>query len=121
MPRRYPIILLHNYICVVHECYFPPKPDGVGNGKDAHYYHRFVFWDKDWNIVKISKQFKFMDTMIEFVCGLAEYQGDLLITFGYQDNASYILKMPFNTLNKLEHENLIMLQSVNKLQYLEQF
>jgi len=94
------------YICVVHECYFPPKPDGVGNGKDAHYYHRFVFWDKDWNLVKISKKFKFMDTMIEFVCGLAEYQGDLLITFGYQDNASYILKMPFNTLNKLEYENI---------------
>ena len=91
-------------LCITHECFFPFHP--VGNGKDAHYYHRFVFYDKDWNIVKVSKKFKFMDAMIEFNCGLAEEGDDLLITFGYQDNAAYILKMPKIVLEKIEYEKL---------------
>ena len=91
-------------LCITHEVFFPWHP--VGNGKDAHYYHRFVFYDKDWNIVKASKRFKFMDAMIEFNCGLAEVGDDLLITFGYQDNAAYILKMPKIILNKIEYEKL---------------
>jgi len=91
-------------LCITHECFFPYHP--VGNGKDAHYNHRFVFYDKDWNIVKVSKPFKFMDAMIEFNCGLAEVGDDLLITFGFQDNAAYILKMPKIILEKIEYEKL---------------
>ena len=94
------------HICVTHECWFPLKPEGVGNGKDAHYYHRFIIWDKDWNLVKASKQFKFMDTMVEFTCGLAEYEDNFLITFGYQDNGAYILKMPKKILDLIEYEEL---------------
>ena len=30
---------------------------------------------------------------VEFCVGLAEYKGDLLITFSFQDNAAYILKV----------------------------
>ena len=92
------------HICITHECWFPEHD--MGNGKDAHYHHRFIFWDKDWNIVKISKKFKFMDTMIEFTCGLAEHGDNLLITFGYQDNGAYILKMPKNVLDLIEYEEL---------------
>ena len=91
-------------LCITHEVFFPWHP--VGNGKDAHYYHRFLFYDKDWNIVKISKRFKFMDAMIEFNCGLAEREDDLIITFGYQDNAAYILSMPKVVLNEIEYEKL---------------
>lgn len=91
-------------LCITHECFFPYHP--VGNGKDAHYHHRFVFYDKDWNIVKVSKQFKFMDAMIEFNCGLTEVGDDLLITFGFQDNAAYILRMPKIILEKIEYEKL---------------
>jgi predicted GH43/DUF377 family glycosyl hydrolase len=39
---------------------------------------------------------------IEFCCGMAEYQDSLLITFGAQDNAAYILKI-----SKLLVENFI--------------
>lgn len=61
--------------------------------KDATYRHQFTWWDKNWNIVKRSKVFDFMDAKIEFSCGLARYQDDYLITFGLQDNAAYILKL----------------------------
>ena len=70
--------------------------------KDAKYTHRFVRWDNNWNIKHISEPFSFMDGEIEFCCGLAEYKNDLLITFGFQDNAAYLLKMNKDLLNKLK-------------------
>lgn len=61
--------------------------------KDATYRHRFTCWDKDWNVIKFSKVFSFMNAKIEFACGMAEFKGDYLITFGFQDNAAYVLKV----------------------------
>jgi FkbM family methyltransferase len=77
-------------ICIIHEV---DLWKNKLQQKDAKYTHRLVIWDKDWNIKHISDSFSFMDGEIEFCCGLAEYQGDLLITFGFQDNAAYILKI----------------------------
>ena len=78
-------------ICIIHECdLWKNKLEQ----KDAKYTHRLVMWDKEWNIKHISEPFSFMGGEIEFCCGLAEYQGNLLISFGFQDNAAYILKMP---------------------------
>lgn len=62
--------------------------------KNATYRHRFTYWDKDWNIQKFSPTFSFLEGQIEFCCGMAKYQDDYLITFGFQDNAAYILKVP---------------------------
>lgn len=60
--------------------------------KDSIYYHRGVLWNEDWEVVKISDEFKFMNAQIEFCTGIAEIGNDFLITFGYQDNAAYILR-----------------------------
>jgi hypothetical protein len=65
--------------------------------KDGTYRHRFVVWDKDWNIVKVSPQFSFMEAKIEFCCGLTPYQDDYLMTFGVQDNAAYLLRVSKET------------------------
>jgi hypothetical protein len=62
--------------------------------KDAVYYHRFVLWDKNFNITKVTPEFHFMNADVEFCIGLAEYKDDYLITFGFQDNAAYIVKCP---------------------------
>jgi hypothetical protein len=40
--------------------------------------------------------FSFLDAKIEFACGMAKYKNDYLISFGYQDNAAYILRVPGN-------------------------
>lgn len=90
-------------MAILHECDFWYNEN---NRKDAIYYHRFIFWDKDWNVTKITKPFKFMDTQIEFCCGLAEKDNNLLISFGFQDNAAYVLKMPTKVLDYLQYENL---------------
>jgi hypothetical protein len=100
-------------ICIIHEC---DLWKNKLNQKDAKYTHRFVMWDLDWNIEWISDSFSFMDGEIEFCCGLAEYNNELLISFGFQDNAAFILRMPTQyfekyTNVKFENKNLL-----NKLQ-----
>lgn len=60
--------------------------------KDGTYEHRFTYWTKDFIPIKLSRRFSFLGAKIEFACGLAEYKDDLLMTFGYQDNAAYVLK-----------------------------
>jgi FkbM family methyltransferase len=92
-------------ICIIHEC---DLWKNKLNQKDAKYTHRFVMWDLDWNIEWISDSFSFMDGEIEFCCGLAEYNNELLISFGFQDNAAFILKMPtkyFEKYTNVKFEN----------------
>ena len=66
------------------------------NNKEATYRHRIVTWDKDWNVVNISDEFDFMTGTIEFCTGMCVYNNDILISFGYEDNAAYLLKVPMD-------------------------
>jgi hypothetical protein len=59
--------------------------------KNATYRHRFILWDKDFNLLKTSPLFDFMGGGVEFVCGMIRYNDQILITFGFQDNASYLV------------------------------
>lgn len=79
------------YLAIIHEVDLFKSETGQ---KDATYKHRFLVWDKNWSIVKFSDAFSFMNADIEFCCGAAFFQDDLLISFGYQDNCAFILKMP---------------------------
>lgn len=71
--------------------------------KDAIYRHRLLVWDDQLNLVGISQQFSFLDARIEFAVGAAVLGEDLLVTFGFQDNAAFVLKVP-----KIVVEELIM-------------
>jgi hypothetical protein len=62
--------------------------------KDAIYRHRLVVWDEQFNFVGLSKAFSFLDARIEFCVGAAILDGDLLISFGFQDNAAFVLQTP---------------------------
>ena len=46
-----------------------------------------------------------MAAKIEFACGLALKDNNFIITYGYQDNAAYALKMPTKLLDNLNWEN----------------
>ena len=86
-------------ICVIHEtALWKNKIDQ----RNAKYTHRFVIWDLDWNIQHISEPFSFMDGEIEFCCGMAfDKKENLLISFAFQDNAAYILKVPKAQINTI--------------------
>jgi len=76
------------YIALVHEVNLWNNEKG---NKDGQYYHRFVVWDKEWNIVKTSEDFKFFGANIEFSCGMAFANGNFYISFGFQDSSAYLL------------------------------
>jgi predicted GH43/DUF377 family glycosyl hydrolase len=62
--------------------------------KNATYRHRLIHWDKNWNVIAKSPAFSFMGAKIEFACGLAQKNDNILITFGFQDNAAFVLECP---------------------------
>ena len=63
--------------------------------KDGIYCHKLCVYDNDLNLVGISPEpFSFLDGRIEFCVGAAEYEGDLLVSFGFQDNAAFVLRVP---------------------------
>ncbi len=68
--------------------------------KDAIYRHAFVYWDKNFDLIKVSKQFNFMGADIEFCAGMAIKDDSMLITFGFQDNAAYIVKSPMSVIEE---------------------
>ena len=89
------------YLTLNHETYLYNSEQ---ERKDGTYKHRFTYWDKNWNILKFSDNFSFLDAKIEFACGLAKYKENYLITFGFQDNASYLLKIPAKFLENFIYE-----------------
>lgn len=66
--------------------------------KDGVYRHRFIVWDKDWNITHWSDDFDIMGAQVEFAVGMTKKGSDYLITTGYQDNAAFILRVPEDAL-----------------------
>ena len=85
-------------LCVIHEVDFWQNEN---DNKDGIYNHRIIAYDENWNIVKYSDVFKFMTGRIEFVCGAAVLDNDLVITYGFHDNAAFALRIPENVLEEL--------------------
>jgi hypothetical protein len=48
----------------------------------------------------------FLDGQIEFCAGAAQLGDDLLITFGYVDNAAFVLQVPGTLVNSMIAEAL---------------
>jgi hypothetical protein len=87
------------YLCVTHEVDLFKNYLGQ---KDAIYRHRIVLWDEQFNFAGITQPFSFLDGRVEFAVGAAKQGKDLLISFGFQDNAAFVLRVP-----KLVVEDLI--------------
>lgn len=79
------------YLAAVHEVSLFKSETGR---KDGVYRHRFVVWDKSFRKVKVSEPFFFMDAHVEFCIGMARRGDDILLSFGFQDNAAYLLRCP---------------------------
>lgn len=88
------------YICITHEVNLFKNYLGQ---KDAIYRHRLILFDPLMNFIGHSNAFSFLDARVEFCVGAAVYGDDLLLSFGFQDNAAFILQVP-----KLVVEDLIL-------------
>jgi hypothetical protein len=85
------------YVALTHEV---DLFKGEKKVKDGVYRHRFIVWDRNWNIVKFSDDFTIMGGHTEFSCGMCKHNEKILITFGFQDNAAYLLEVPIQTIEK---------------------
>ena len=98
------VITIGNHrMCVVHETDYWRNTQ---NNKDATYRHRIIVFDKDWNIIHRTPSFDFMTGMIEFCSGIAEYNDKIFITFGYEDNAAFLLEIPKDYFLKFVYEGI---------------
>jgi len=93
-------------LAIIHECQWWRREERGIAYKDARYKHRILLWDSDWNLIKYTDPFTFMDGQVEFCCGVASVDDDLLITFGFQDNAAYLLKVNKDVINNLMKEKI---------------
>lgn len=90
------------YIALTHEVSLYKNYMGQ---KDGVYRHRIAVWTEDFQLVGVSPEpFSFLDGQIEFVCGAAEYDGNLLVGFGFQDNAAFILEVPGTLIDTMVKE-----------------
>jgi hypothetical protein len=86
------------YLALTHEVWL--FNNNIGR-KDGRYYHRFLFWDKNFRLKKMSDDFTLLGANIEFSAGMCKHANDLLISFGFQDNAAYIIKINQDTVRGL--------------------
>lgn len=86
------------YVALTHEVNL--YKDTHGN-KNAKYIHRVVAWDSNWQISAYSNTFSFMGGEIEFAAGIARHRDDILVSFGFQDNAAYIVRLSEHALLSL--------------------
>lgn len=91
------------YIAITHEVNLFKNYLGQ---KDAVYRHRLLIWDTEFNLAGMSNPFSFLDGNIEFCVGAAKLGDDLLLSFGFQDNAAFVLKVPKNVVEDLILEAL---------------
>ena len=77
------------------------------NQKDGLYRHRIAVFDEDMTLVGLSPQnFSFLDGQVEFCAGAAVHNGGLLISFGFQDNAAFVLRVPEELVDQMVEEAL---------------
>lgn len=73
--------------------------------KDGLYRHRLAVWTEDFQLIGVSPEpFSFLDGQIEFVCGAAVLGEDLIVGFGFQDNAAFILQIPGDLIDTMVEE-----------------
>jgi predicted GH43/DUF377 family glycosyl hydrolase len=83
------------YLAIIHEVDLFCSEAGR---KDAVYRHRFAMWDSEFQLINYSDSFSIMGGHVEFATGMIFHEDHFLITFGFQDNAAYLLKAPCDSI-----------------------
>jgi len=93
-----------NYIAITHEVVLFKNYLGQKNGT---YRHRLCVWDSELNLIGVSPQsWSFLDGQIEFAAGAAVHDSSLIISFGFVDNAAFVLEVPATVVDELIEEAL---------------
>lgn len=80
-----------HYIAMMHEV---DLTKNYLDQKNAIYRHRVCVWDQDFKLVGVSQHFSLLSSRVEFACGGLRYKKNLLVSFGMEDNCSFLLEIP---------------------------
>ena len=79
------------YLGVIHEC--------AHIGHQRAYEHRFVWFDNDLRLSRMSPPFAFRELRaIEFAAGLAVVDGMVYVSFGHKDETAWIASLSLQSL-----------------------
>lgn len=81
-------------ICVIHEV------DNINDWDNRTYYHRFIIWDKNWNVMQVGKRFKFTDNRGDFCCGIAIIDDNMVLTYGDDCKTAHLVSFPLSKIDK---------------------
>ena len=94
----------NKYIAITHEVVLYKN---YMKQKNATYRHRLCVWNDEFVLEGMSPEsWSFLDGQIEFCAGASKLDNNLLITFGYVDNAAFILEVPGAIINTMIDEAL---------------
>lgn len=82
----------NGYVAIVHTTYFKESLEGIDVA--YKYGHRFIFWDKNWNLTNFSDEFVFFDNGMEYSGGLVYNNNEFLISVAIHESENYIIKFP---------------------------
>lgn len=85
------------YVAITHEVLLFASETGR---KDAKYTHNILLWDKNYKLLKVSDKFSFLDGQVEFSVGMAHWKNGFLVTFGFQDNAAFMLYVTYDAMKE---------------------
>jgi FkbM family methyltransferase len=84
------------YLAVVHENYYTTYIDWPYKTG-----HRFLFWDKDWNLIKFSEEFFFFSQGIEFCAGLIYQDNQFLLSISIDERENFIIECPSSIVEEM--------------------
>jgi hypothetical protein len=65
------------------------------------YLHRWVWFDAEWRLARLSPPFVFHDRGVEFAAGLARRGDDLIISYGVWDREAWLATVPASHVESL--------------------
>jgi hypothetical protein len=98
-----PIKYNEGYLGIIHEVYF------VGPKGLRRYYHRFVWYSKDFKVTKITIPFYFFNNGIEYVCGMEmSISGkSILLGLGVLDKEAHICEIDLELVERYAYFDVV--------------
>jgi len=62
------------------------------------YSHRFVQFDEQGRVLKVTDKFNFINKSVEFASGIAIHENNVLVTFGALDSSAHIASVPLKNI-----------------------
>lgn len=82
------------HLCLVHEAVWL-------DDESRAYTHRWVWFDAEWKLARLSRPFVFQAKGIEFAAGITQHDDDLVISYGRSDREAFLVRVPIAQVSSL--------------------